>query len=151
MRNTLNKLVSEYAEKNGMECNMEPGSCQATLVCEGLEVQLGLAEESGMLLIQTGVGLLQTTGGEEYCRMILAANNAFSGTQGFTLGLDEDLELITLQVTSPLMPLTDETFSNLMNNLLTVAADWLVRLNDWRPSAPEVSDDVLSMGDYIRI
>lgn len=64
---------------------------------------------------------------------LLAANNLFTDTQGFTLGVDESQELVTIQLAWDLSRLDAEGFARIVNNLLAVAADWMIRLDEWRP------------------
>lgn len=67
---------------------------------------------------------------------LLAANNLFTDTMGFTLGVDESQELVTVQLVWDLSRADAEAFARIVNNLLAVAADWMIRLDEWRPSAP---------------
>lgn len=138
MRKTLHELVTGYAAATGCACEAEEGSCQAVLSVEGLGIHIGLAESSGMIVFQTGAALLPPAGGgrEEFCMKLLAANNLFTDTQGFTLGVDESQELVTIQLAWDLSRLDAEGFARIVNNLLAVAADWMIRLDEWRPSAP---------------
>lgn len=139
MRRTLHELTTEYAAATGCSCEIKEGSCQATLSVEGLTIQIGLAESSGMILFQTGVALLpaDTANRDAFCLNLLAANNLFSETRGFTLGVDEERDLVTLQLAWDLSRLDTEGFARIVHNLLAVAADWMIRLDEWRPSAPE--------------
>lgn len=100
MRKTLHELVTGYAAATGCACEAEEGSCQAVLSVEGLGIHIGLAESSGMIVFQTGAALLPPAGGgrEEFCMKLLAANNLFTDTMGFTLGVDESQELVTIQL-----------------------------------------------------
>lgn len=143
MRQTLHKLVTGYAAATGCACEAEEGSCQAVLSVEGLGVHIGLTESSGMIVFQTGVALLPPAGGgrEEFCMKLLAANNLFSDTMGFTLGVDEGQELVTIQLAWDLSRLDAEGFARIVHNLLAVAADWMIRLDEWRPSAPDGEGD----------
>ena len=136
MRRTLYELSTGYAAATGCSCQAEEGSCQAILSVEGFAVQIGLVESSGMIVFQTGVGLLPRTGREELYQQLLAANNLFSRTMGFTLGLDADQELITVQLAWDLTRLDAAGFSRIVHNVLAVAADWMIRLDNWRPSTP---------------
>ncbi len=138
MRKTLHELVTGYAAATGCACEAEEGSCQAVLSVEGLGIHIGLAESSGMIVFQTGAALLPPAGGgrEEFCMKLLAANNLFTDTMGFTLGVDESQELVTIQLAWDLSRLDAEGFARIVNNLLAVAADWMIRLDEWRPSAP---------------
>ena len=72
---------------------------------------------------------------------LLAANNLFSDTMGLTLGVDEIQELVTLQLAWDISRLDAEGFARIVNNLLAVAADWMLRLDQWRPSAPDGNGD----------
>ena len=98
-----------------------------------------------MIVFQTGVALLPPAGtGQEreaFCLKLLAANNLFSDTRGFTLGVDEEQELVTIQLAWDLSHLDGEGFARIVHNLLAVAADWMIRLDDWRPSAPGGEND----------
>ena len=138
MRKALHELATGYAAATGCACEAEEGSCQAVLSVEGLGIHIGLAKSSGMIVFQTGAALLPPTGGgrEEFCMKLLAANNLFTDTQGFTLGVDESQELVTIQLAWDLSRLDAEGFARIVNNLLAVAADWMIRLDEWRPSAP---------------
>ncbi len=135
MRKTLHELAAGYAAASGCLCQSEDGSCQAVLTVEGLDVHIGLVESSGMIVFQTGVALLPQAGREEFCMKLLAANNLFLDTMGFTLGVDEHQELVTIQLAWDLSHLKAESFARIVNNLLAVAADWMIRLNEWRPSS----------------
>ena len=136
MRRTLYELSTGYAAATGCSCRAEEGSCQVALSIEGFVMQIGLVESSGMIVFQTGVALLPRTGREEFYQQLLVANNLFSQTMGFTLGLDMDQELVTVQLAWDLSHLDATGFSHLVHNLLSVAAEWMIRLDSWRPSAP---------------
>ncbi len=137
---TLDELVAGYAAAAGCRYTAEKGACQATLTVEGLEIQAAVLRGSGMLVLQTGVALLPVHGREEFCLQLLAANNLFSQTLGFTLGVDTALELVTVQVTWELAALDAERFACLMGNLLAVASDWMIRLDAWRPDESAAND-----------
>jgi Tir chaperone protein (CesT). len=136
MRRTLYELSMGYAAATGCSCQAEEGSCQAVLAIEGFSVQIGLVESSGMIVFQAGVALLPRIGREEFYQQLLVANNLFSQTQGLTLGLDADQELITIQLAWDLSHLDAAGFSRIVHNVLSVAAEWMIRLDTWRPSAP---------------
>lgn len=85
--------------------------------------------------------LVPSRGREEFCLKLLAANNLFSDTMGFTLGVDEAQELVTLQLAWDISRLDAEGFARIVNNLLAVAADWMLRLDQWRPSADGGGDE----------
>ena len=155
MRKMLYDLVTGYAAATGCPCEAEEGSCRALLSIEGLSVHVGLVESSGMIVLQTGVALLPgpgTEGREAFCLQLLAANNLFSNTMGFTLGVDAEQELVTLQIAWDLCQLDADSFALVVNNLFAVAADWIVRLDAWHPSASDdggqcaaSSDEALAM------
>ncbi len=84
---------------------------------------------------------MPSRGREEFCLKLLAANNLFSDTMGFTLGVDEAQELVTLQLAWDISRLDAEGFARIVNNLLAVAADWMLRLDQWRPSADGGGDE----------
>jgi len=135
MRRTFQELITGFAAKSGCTANIKEGSCEGSLVVEGLTFHLGLMESSGMLLINTGVALLPSDGRQEFYEYLLKANDCFSGTQGFTLGVNKELELVTLQIAWEIAHLNEETFGNLILNMGILAADWMVKLDTWRPEA----------------
>ena len=137
MRRTLYELSTGYAGATGCSCRAEEGSCQAALSIEGFVVQIGLVESYCMIVFQTGVGLLPRTGREEFYQQLLAANNLFSLTMGFTLGVDAEQDLVTIQLAWDLSRLDAAGFSRIVHNTLSVAAEWMIRLDNWRPSASE--------------
>jgi hypothetical protein len=136
MCKTLHELTTGYAAATGCSCETEEGSGQATLSVEGFSVRIGLVESSGMIVFQTGMALVPLQGREEFCLRLLTANNLFTETLGFTLGVDAEQELVTLQLAWDISRLDAEGFARIVNNLFSVAADWMVRLDEWRPSAP---------------
>lgn len=151
MRRILYDLATAYAAASGCGCEVEEGGSRAELSVEGLSVHIGLVEESDMMLFQTAVAVLpsEEAGRGECCRQLLAANNLFVGTLGFTLGVDEETQIVTLQIAWDALRLDAEGFGRIVNNLLSVALDWMLRLDDWRPSPParegEASDEPLPM------
>ena len=151
MRRILYELVTGYAAAAGCGCEVEEGSCRAALSVEGLVVHIGLLEESGMLVFQTGVGALPS--GEEargeLCLKLLAADNLFCGTMGFTLGVDEEQGIVTLQLAWDALHLDAEGFSRIVNNLLSVSLDWMLRLQNWRPSPPEGAKDAAAEESFL--
>jgi hypothetical protein len=136
MRNTLHELATGYAAATGCACEAVEGSGEATLSVEGFAVRIGLVESSGMIVFQTGMALAPLRGREEFCLWLLAANNLFTETRGFTLGVDAEQELVTLQLAWDISRLDAEGFAHIVNNLFSVAADWMVRLDEWWPSVP---------------
>lgn len=140
MRRTFHELISDYAANTGCTANIKEGTCQASLIIEGLEFQLGLAESAGMLFIQTGVALLPPEGREAFYEYLLGANDGFSGTQGLTLGVNKDMDLVTLQLSWDLGHLDAEGFARLMGHMGSLAIDWMVKLDAWRPEAPASAD-----------
>ena len=154
MRRTLYELVTGYAAATGCTCNIEEGSCHAVLSIEGMLIHIGLVESSGMLVAQTGVGLLPgpgTPGREEFCMSLLEANNLFGETSGFTLGVNTGVELVTLQLSWDILHLDAESFAHIVHNLISVAADWIARLDTWRPSEPvDNGASTLSGEDFAR-
>ena len=137
MRRMLYELVTKFAAATGCRCEAEEGGCRASIDVEGLVVHIGLLEEAGMMLFQTAVASLPAAGAgrEELCMKLLAADNLFSGTRGFTLGLDAAQEIVTMQLAWDAQQLDDEAFSHIVNNLVSVALEWTIRLDEWRPSS----------------
>ncbi len=137
MKTKLFELANGYAEATGCVCKADAGAAQATLTVEGVDIQLGLEERTGMIVFQAGIGLfpesLTTAARAEFFLALLKDNNLFSGTRGFTLGVDEESELVTLQLAWDISNLEEKSFANLMNNFLTVMSGHLVKLDNWRP------------------
>ncbi len=139
MKQKLKNLVMAYAGETGCEAVADEGSVLAKLNVEGLEIQLALEERTGMIIFQTGIGLfperLTKPERADFFLSLLKDNNLFSGTRGFTLGIDEDAGLVTLQLAWDINNLEANNFANLMNNFIAVCGEWLVRLDNWRPGA----------------
>ena len=142
MHRILDELTTGYASATGCACEREEGGTHVVLIVEEVRVHVGFLESSGMMLFHTAVGLLprKGEGREELCMELLGANNLFSGTLGFTLGVDEAQELVTLQLAWDAFHLDGESFARIVNNLLSVAADWMLRLDAWHP-APQVQEE----------
>jgi hypothetical protein len=130
MRKTFHELTTGYAAATGCACETVEGNAQATLSVEGFSVQIGLVESSGMIVFQAGIALVPLRGREEFCLRLLTANNLFSETRGFTLGVDAGQELVTLQLAWDISRLDAEGFARILNNLFSVAADWMIRLDE---------------------
>ncbi len=140
MHRMLYELATSYAEATGCSCSMDGDRRHAVLAVEGLHVHIGLLERADMLLFQTVVALLPPPGApgrEEFCLHLLSANNLFRDTGGFTLGVDEGQNLVTLQIAWELQHLDAEGFTHLVNNLLSAAMTWMIRLDAWCPSSSE--------------
>jgi len=156
MRDTFYKLVTGFAERNGCSHAIKSGTCQGTLTVEGIDIQLGLQEDSGMILLHSGVGLLPVENREALYGMLLSANDCFRETQGLTLGLNREQELITLQCVWDIRQLDDEHFDILMGNFLSLLAQWLHKIAVWRPEANDVGlreseSASLFMGQFLRV
>ena len=136
MHRILDELTTAYASATGCTCEKE-GENHVALLVEGVRLRVGFLESSGMLLFHTVVAPLpgKENGRGEFCMKLLTANNLFLDTMGFTLGVDEHQELVTIQLAWDLSHLEAESFARIVNNLLAVAADWMIRLNEWRPSS----------------
>ena len=154
MRTTFYELINTFAAKSGCTANVKEGTCTGSLIVEGLEFHLGLMESSGMLLINTGVALLPSEGREEFYEYLLTANDLFSGTKGLTLGVNKEQELVTLQLAWELGKLDEERFGNLMANMGILAAEWIMKLDAWRPEAPSFAasaDPSLDFMNFLRV
>ncbi len=144
MKRKLFELAKGFAEESGCDYTANEGDVCAVLTVEGLAIHIGLEERTGMLLFQTGIGLFPETltieERAEFFLSLLRDNNLFKGTRGFTLGIDEDNGLVTLQLAWDINSLSNEGFGNLMVNFITVCGEWLVKLDAWRPSAPAATE-----------
>ena len=161
MRRTFQELISGFAAEQGCEYAGQEGTCQATLTVDGFELHLGLVEQSGMLIVQAGVGLLPRHDREALLLRLLAANNLFNETYGLTLGLDLAQELITLQLAWDITALSKEGFTHLMQNMALATAQWLQLLDkgvekdnlvgSTRQSDDSASATVISANNFIRV
>ncbi len=151
MKTKLFELAKEFAEETGCAYTANEGDVNAVLTVEGLAIHLGLEERTGMLIFQTGIGLfpdsLTVEERAEFFLSLLKANNLFKGTRGFTLGVDEENGLVTLQLAWDINNLAKEGFNNLMTNFITVCGEWLAKLDAWRPSEPIVSETAIPRDD----
>lgn len=102
----------------------------AILELDGFPINLAYREDRGLLFIQAGVGMPpeDVDRREAFWKRLLKANNAFSETEGATLGYEEEADLVTLQVAWPLAGLTQEGFGNLLENVVFMVAHWLQEL-----------------------
>ena len=151
MQRALHELVTGYADATGCSCKIEQGSCHAVLRVEDADIQIGLVEASGMMVFQTAVGILpkEDAGREEFCISLLGANSLFNETMGLTLGLDTEQELVTLQLAWDIYHLNAEGFACILNNLLSVTANWMIRLNERRPSLSNHMGDTSSADEAL--
>ncbi len=151
MHRILDELTTAYASATGCTCEKE-GENHVALLVEGVRLRVGFLESSGMLLFHTVVAPLpgKENGRGEFCMKLLAANNFFSGTSGFTLGVDESQEVVTLQLAWDAFSLNGEGFTQIVDNMLFAAVDWMVRLDAWQPSPEEGKDDAL-MVNFLKV
>ena len=131
------ELTDGFAREAGLPCVISDDGRTAELAPEGVHVHLACAEEAGLVYFQAGCALAPAENDPDRARFLaklLSANNLFAGTQGFTLGLDGDL--VTVQYACEIAPLDAERFSTLIQNLLTVCADWSERLGSADDAVP---------------
>ncbi len=151
MKRKLFELAKGFAEETGCDYTANEGDVTAVLTAEGLAIHVGLEERTGMLIFQTGIGLfpesLTVEERAEFFLSLLKDNNLFSGTRGFTLGIDDENGLVTLQLAWDINALVKEGFSNLMTNFITVCGEWLVKIDAWRPSEPAALAPIASQDD----
>lgn len=135
------ELITAYAEAAHCSCMLDPEDTLAILDIAGVTMRITEQPEGGFFLVQTGVAALPEKGAarEAFCMELLKANNLFSGTAGFTLGVDESQGLATLQLYHATAGLTTESFTNILNNAFSTAADCLIFFNNWSYT-PEASD-----------
>lgn len=127
---TLQKLAQKFADDNGCVLEMSDNGYSGTLVIEPLRVRLMLQPGGSMLVVQTGVGILPPEGREKLALRLLNANDLLQETRGMTLGLNLDAEIITLQVAWDVSTLSQEGFSNLIQNVVAESGRWLELLSD---------------------
>lgn len=103
----------------------------ACLDIEGFPINLLYMHDRGLLFIQSGVGIPPQEPAQQSAlwKRLLKANNGFAETGGATLGYDEDADMITLQVSWPLDGLDRQSFDNLLENVITLLAQWLLKLS----------------------
>ena len=139
MRHSFHTFVQDYAAASGCEVNMQEGDCQAELSLQGISIHAGLLEESSLLICQLPVGIVPDSNREQFFLMLLKANNLLQAAKGFTFGVDDDV--VTLQIAWDMTHLSSESFTNLINNLLIVGTDWMVRLDGWQPEEAQNSNE----------
>ncbi|MCR4667199.1 MAG: type III secretion system chaperone [Desulfovibrio sp.] len=129
----LNTLVKKFAEDNGCKVEMLDNGYGGTLLCDPLRIRFMLQPGGTMLILQIAVGILPETNREECMRRLLSANDLFHDTQGMTLGLNEEADVVTLQLVWDITTLNQENFSNLALNLVYAAEQWIRYLAkpDW--------------------
>ncbi len=141
MRDKLAQFVTAYAEAHGCEADASSGSVTAALVIDGVRIGFAVRENSGSVVVQAGVGLLpdqfNASEREQFYAMILEANNLFGATEGATLGLDREVGLVTLQATCAFVALEMDGFTAFVDGFLETAANWMGRLESWRPGADD--------------
>lgn len=140
MLSDFHGLLDQFCQQRGLSWQQSGESWQAVLEVEGLALNLGYMEERGVFFIQTAVGFLPEDMASQHAVMlkILKANNGFSATGGATLGYDEDVDCITLQLAWPLENLNGEQFSNVLENTIITAAQIMQDLA--QPIEPSASD-----------
>ena len=149
MIRTFYDLVSGYASANGCQLNMNEEDATAMLVVDGFSFRLEFVENKVAILLWTPVGFLPEKGLEEFYRMLLSANNMLIGTNGFTLGLNDNMNLVTLQLIHPLSELDKDGFENIIGNMLLVAEYWLAHLHNWTPSEQNADDSHEQRGSSV--
>ena len=60
---------------------------------------------------------------------LLDANDFFAGTNGFTLGINKEAEIVTLQTVWNISYLSQEYFSNLVENTFIEGTSWLEKFS----------------------
>ncbi|WP_077073239.1 type III secretion system chaperone [Mailhella massiliensis] len=153
MHRILDELTTEYASAAGCACERKEEESHVVLLVEGVRVHVGFLESSGMMLFHTAVATLppKGEGREELFMKLLGADNLFSGTRGFTLGVDEARQLVTLQLAWDAFHLDGKSFARIVNNLLSVAVEWMIRLEEWRPSPPEGGEERSFMMNFLKV
>ena len=112
----LNELVTNFKnEHDECEIALNDNGYSATISLGPMEMKLLIQPGSQMLVIQVPVGILPQTGREDFLMNVLDANDFFAGTNGFTLGINKEAEIITLQTVWNISYLSQEYFSNLQS------------------------------------
>lgn len=139
--------IVAYGEATGCSCSMDEQDNHADIDVAGITVHLAEMQEAGFFVAQTGVAVLPPKGParEAFLMNVLKANNLFSGTRGYTLGVDEEQDLVTLQLYWPTANLSDEAFGNILNNLMDTAVECIDFYSRWTYEAEEsISSDTSS-------
>ncbi|SFS73762.1 Tir chaperone protein (CesT) family protein [Succinivibrio dextrinosolvens] len=126
----LNELVTNFKkEHDECEINLQDNGYSATISLGPMEMKLLIQPGSQMLVIQVPVGILPKTDREEFMMSLLDANDFFAGTNGFTLGINKEAEIVTLQTVWNISYLSQEYFSNLVENTFIEGTSWLEKFS----------------------
>ncbi|SIO28848.1 type III secretion system chaperone [Halodesulfovibrio marinisediminis] len=128
MQSKFVEMLKRFGNSVDLE-GFEPsdtGAC--SLVFDGIIVNLELRKKTGLLFIYSTLGFLPDSGRESLYRSLLAANVFFEKTQGATLGIDENSDVVILQYQVPFLSLDDESFYLTIENFVNVADLWVTRL-----------------------
>ncbi len=153
MNKEMLEFVRAYAQAQSLAVE-ENGGSTVSLIVEGLPVHIGWSEDTRIVFIQTGVGILPEDERKvsQFLMHLLCANNLFSETKGFTLGFESETELITLQALCEFDHLTQETFTSLISRFIEQTLHWIKEIDSWDAAADEPESALLPSGnDNIRI
>lgn len=138
----LGVLAQKFAEDNGLDLTMTADGYGCTFSANGMKIRAVLQPGGSMLVLQTAVGVLPEENRETFLVHVLSANNFLSETNGMTLGLNAEAEVVTLQVAWDIHSLTQESFSNLVTNLLAETERWLEKFSEAQASEVVSQDAV---------
>ncbi|MCR4666967.1 MAG: type III secretion system chaperone [Desulfovibrio sp.] len=143
----LTKLAQKFAEDNGLTLDIMDNGHGATIHAGPLDVRLVLQPGSSMLVAQTCVGVLPDKGREQFLMRVLSANDLFAGSNGMTLGVNAEAEVVTLQICWDISALSQESFSNLIVNLVSQSGYWLEKLSEPQNQPSQGSQEKKTLND----
>ncbi len=156
MLSDFHSFLETYAQGRNFKVVSQSTPEHVTLKVAGHALQVVFLAERGLLLFQSAVGILPEDGDAKQAMFarLLAANNIFSATEGFTLGCAFTEGLVTLQFIWPFEGMTSDAFANIADKFLAASSHWMVELNrpdvDAHADAPSEVVAPIS-GDFIRV
>lgn len=154
MQKRFIELVTAFLNEAGIECPVVPGENFVSVPLGDFSFNIGLLEARRSIVMQGIVGLLPSSGREGFCLELLRMNSLFKGTQGATLGLEDDA--VTVQCSILMDELSDASFIAQSVSFLEALAYLMEHFGEVAERAQsgggEVSDfDILAMQNMIRI
>lgn len=126
----LSELVENFAKDNDCEFSVLDSGYGANIKVGPLTVNVMNQPGSQVIILQIAVAVLpDDEGREDFLLKVLAANDLYIATNGMTLALNAEAELITLLNQIPINGLNQEVFSGVVSKTLLEAADWIKELD----------------------
>ena len=154
MQKRFVELLTAFLNEAGIECPVVPGENFVSIPLGDFTFYAGLLESRRSIVMQAVVGLLPSSGRDAFCTELLRMNSLFKGTQGATLGLEDDA--VTLQCSILLDELSEAAFIAQATAYLEALVHMLEHFGNIAEQAQAagsvISDfDILAMQNMIRI